>query len=116
MLEDIKVLKEDLLNVPMIEADKLLAQANEARQTLCENWKILGSRMYKGLATIEDLEEMIEQVKQFEGVLEFLNVNDVLNEDDKNYCYDQTVYNIIGNVCESILNEHEKFMKEVCEK
>lgn len=113
MLEDIRVLKEDLLDVPVVEADKLLAQANEARRTLCENWKRLGSRMYKGLVTIEDFERMVDQVKQFEGVLEFLAVNDVINEDDKNYCYDQTVYNIVGDAVESILNEHEKFMKEV---
>lgn len=105
MLEDIRVLKEDLLDVPVIEADRLLAMANEYRKSMWEHAKNFGHEVHKGNVVPEEFQLIIDESQEFYNILNFLRANDLVNQEDADYCHRITMETYISCFVEGILEE-----------
>ena len=105
MLQDIRVLKEELLEVPTIEADKLLAMANSYRSSMFEHAKHFGHMVHKGNVVPEEFQLIIDESQEFYYILNFLRANDLVNQEDVDYCHRVSMETYISCFVEGILEE-----------
>lgn len=99
--------KEELEKIPCIEADRLLAMANEYRQSYLEHAKHFGHEVHKGYpyAYIAEFQMLLDESNEFYSILNFLRANDLCTQEDVDQCHQNFTSLYMSMFVEGILEE-----------